>query len=177
MLTRPDGGDQALGEGIQQRARAAVASVVDPELPVVTLEHLGVLRSVEVTESGAVVVVLRPTYTGCPAVATMTTDVRRALAAAEFPDVEVRTDLGIWSSDDITAAGRAALRDHGMAPPGPAVREGPVDVVLLPAPPAPACPRCGSTSTRELSRHGPSLCTSLHVCSACAEPFEKVKER
>jgi ring-1,2-phenylacetyl-CoA epoxidase subunit PaaD len=161
---------------VLEQARAAVSGVVDPELPMLTLADLGVLRSVEVTD-GTVVVTLRPTYTGCPAMTTMTADVRLALAAAGFPHVEVRTDLTPWSSDDITAAGRAALQEHGIAPPGRGVPTGPVDVLLLAEPPAPACPRCGSPATRGLSRHGPSLCTSLHVCRSCAEPFEKVRER
>jgi ring-1,2-phenylacetyl-CoA epoxidase subunit PaaD len=157
------------------RAERAVAAVVDPELPMLTLADLGVVRSVDF-EDRRVVVTVTPTYTGCPATATIRTDLRLALAAAGFPDAEVRVQLAPpWSSDLITARGRAALRAHGIAPPGRVV-EGPVDLVLEDRPPAPACPRCGSRSTRELARFGATPCTSLHVCAGCREPFDKVKE-
>ena len=156
------------------RARAAAAAVVDPELPMLTLADLGVLRSVEV-EGGQLVVTITPTYTGCPAMATMRADLRLALAAAGYPDAEVRTTLSpAWSTDWISERGRRALQEHGIAPPGPARR--PVPLLLLERPPDPRCPRCGSAATRVVSRFGASLCTSQHVCADCAEPFDKVKE-
>jgi ring-1,2-phenylacetyl-CoA epoxidase subunit PaaD len=154
------------------RAEAAAAAVVDPELPMLTLAELGVLRSVAV-EDGRVVVTLTPTYSGCPALATMKADLRLALAAAGFAEVELRTVLApAWTTDWITPAGRAALAAHGIAPPAP----GPVFLGLLEAPPTPTCPRCGSPETRLVSRFGASACTSQHVCRSCGEPFDKVKE-
>ncbi len=169
--------------GDLSRAEMAVGSVVDPELPMLTLADLGVVRGVEIEPTGRVVVTLTPTYTGCPAVTTMRADVRLALAAAGFGDVEVRTALSpAWSTDWISERGRRALREHGIAPPAHVVSEpgdanGPaaVDLVLRPRPPAPACPRCGATATREVSRFGASACTSLHACTVCGEPFDQIK--
>ena len=158
-----------------ERARTAASTVVDPELPMLTLEQLGVLRSVEL-EAGRVVVTITPTYTGCPAMVTMKADLRLALAAAGFPDAEIRTTLSpAWSTDWISEEGRRALLEHGIAPPG---TTGPrtVRLQLLERPPDPACPRCGSHDTRVVSRFGASACTSQHVCRSCAEPFDKVKE-
>lgn len=158
------------------RARAAAGAVVDPELPMLTLADLGVLRDVTV-EGDTVVVTLTPTYTGCPALTTMKADVRLALADAGFPDSEVRVSLSpAWSTDWISERGRAALQVHGIAPPAPVARGGRTDLVLLPSPPVPTCPRCGSSATREVSRFGPTACTAQHVCADCGEPFEKVKE-
>ena len=158
-----------------ERAEAAAATVVDPELPMLTLADLGVLRSVEV-QDGRAVVTITPTYTGCPALVTMKADLRLSLAAAGFPDAEVRTTLApAWSTDWISAAGRRALQEHGIAPPGRVGRRV-VDLPLLERPPDPACPRCGSTDTRVVSRFGASACTSQHACRSCSEPFDKVKE-
>jgi ring-1,2-phenylacetyl-CoA epoxidase subunit PaaD len=156
-------------------ARDVVAQVVDPELPMVTLADLGVVRGVEL-EGDRVVVTLTPTYVACPATATMKADVRVALARAGFEDVEVRTALApAWSTDWITERGRRALAAHGIVPPGP-VPPGPVALTLTRQPEPPRCPQCDSPDTREVSRFGASPCTSFHVCSACGEPFDKVKE-
>ena len=158
-----------------ERARHAAGSVVDPELPMLTLADLGVLRSVEVDDS-RVAVTITPTYTGCPALATMRADLRLALAAAGFADVEIRTALApAWSTDWISEAGRRALHAHGIAPPAP-VGSGPVPLQLLERRPEPRCPRCGSGETHVVSRFGASPCTSQHRCGSCAEPFDKVKE-
>ena len=155
-------------------AREVVAEVVDPELPMVTLADLGVVRAVEL-EGRRVVVTLTPTYVACPATSTMKADVRVALARAGFEDVEVRTALApAWSTDWISERGRQALARHGIVPPGPVA--GPVPLSLTTRPEPPRCPQCGSPETREVSRFGASPCTSFHVCSACGEPFDKVKE-
>jgi ring-1,2-phenylacetyl-CoA epoxidase subunit PaaD len=157
-------------------ALAVAATVADPELPMLTLADLGVLREVE--ESGdRVVVSITPTYTGCPAMDTMRDDLEHALRAAGYRDVEIRTVLSpAWSSDWITDHGRAALAAAGIAPPGRAPMGGPVPLTLGPARHALTCPRCGSTDTTELSRFGATACRSLWRCRACAEPFEHVKE-
>ncbi len=158
-------------------ARAVAETVVDPELPMLTLRDLGVLREVCVRD-GTVFVDITPTYSGCPAVAEMRADVVSALQGAGFGHVEVRTALHPpWSSDDITEHGRRVLAEHGIAPPGPAPRRaaGPVPLRLGPAPPAVACPRCGSPDTAETSRFGSTACKALYRCRSCAEPFEHVK--
>ncbi|MGV9572300.1 1,2-phenylacetyl-CoA epoxidase subunit PaaD, partial [Streptomyces nigra] len=117
-----------------RRARHIAAQVPDPELPMLTLADLGVLRDVELTEDGTVVASLTPTYSGCPAMAEMRADVAARLRAAGYPRVEIRTVLDPpWTSDWITPAGRAKLAEHGIAPPGPAPRGGPVALVLSPA--------------------------------------------
>nr|WP_243742604.1 1,2-phenylacetyl-CoA epoxidase subunit PaaD [Actinorugispora endophytica] len=166
-------------DAAERRARAVAGSVPDPELPMLTLADLGVLRGVEVTADGTVRVSLTPTYSGCPALAEMGADVRRRLAEAGYGRVEVRTVLSpAWSSDWITERGRRALADHGVSPPGPAPARapGPVPLVLGPTRPAVRCPRCGSADTEELSRFGATSCRALWRCRACREPFEHFKE-
>ena len=156
--------------------RDVVAQVVDPELPMLTLDDLGVLRDVTVDDE-TVVVTLTPTYSGCPALATMRADVMVALRRAGFDDAEVRTSLTpAWTSDWISARGRDALAEHGISPPGPVVSTSSTIVDLgLPAVQV-ACPQCGATDTRELSHFGSTACRSLHTCRACGETFDHVKE-
>lgn len=160
-----------------RRARHIAARVPDPELPMLTLADLGVLRDVELTEDGTVVASLTPTYSGCPAMAEMRADVAARLRAAGYSRVEIRTVLDPpWTSDWITPAGRAKLAEHGIAPPGPAPRGGPVALVLSPTRHAVACPSCGSADTEETSRFAATSCKALWRCRACKEPFEYVKE-
>lgn len=149
-------------------ARAVVAAVPDPELPVVTIEDLGVLRDVRVEDDGHVVVEITPTYSGCPAMDAIRADVLGRLRAQGHDDVEVRLVLSpAWTTDWITDTGRTALREFGIAPPHPA---GPVALTL-----SVRCPRCGSPDTREISRFGSTACKSLWTCRSCLEPFDHVK--
>jgi ring-1,2-phenylacetyl-CoA epoxidase subunit PaaD len=144
---------------------AAVAAVPDPELPVLTIEELGILRGVEVAEGGRVVVTITPTYSGCPAMSAIESDIRSALAGADVSDVEVRTELSPpWTTDWMTDAARQKLAAAGIAPPGPTLLA--ISV---------RCPRCGSPDTHELSRFGATACQALWRCAACREPFEHVK--
>ncbi|MBB5954765.1 ring-1,2-phenylacetyl-CoA epoxidase subunit PaaD [Saccharothrix tamanrassetensis] len=156
-----------------------VASRVrDPELPVLTLADLGVLRDV-VVRDGRVVVTITPTYSGCPAVQEMGADLRRTLRAAGYEDVEVRLSLSpAWTTDWISDDGRRKLAEAGIAPPsriGP-LAAGPVPLNLVPPSRRVACPRCGSLRTTELSRFGSTACKALRRCADCAEPFEHIKE-
>ena len=168
------------GTAPQAIAWALAASVTDPELPVLTLADLGVLREVTVGDDGTVRVVLTPTYSGCPALATMRADVVRRLRSAGFPDVEVAVSLApAWSSDWITERGRRALRDSGTSPPGPAGDGGPraaVPLTLVPTRRAVRCPRCDSADTALTSEFGATACTALYRCRTCGEPFDHVKE-
>lgn len=159
-------------------AHNVAATVVDPELPMLTLADLGVLRSVEVSDDGHVVVAITPTYSGCPATATMRDDLVRALAEAGYDDVEVRVQLApAWSTDDLTEHGREQLRRHGLSAPGSAPRRtGSTPLTLGPVRRAVRCPRCGSADARLRSEFGPTACTALYACGDCAEPFEHMKE-
>jgi ring-1,2-phenylacetyl-CoA epoxidase subunit PaaD len=149
--------------------RGLVAAVPDPELPMITIAELGVLRDVRVETDGHVIVDITPTYSGCPAMDAIQADVRARLAAAGYEDVEVRLVLApAWTTDWITETGRAVLRRHGIAPPHPAGR--PVALRL-----SVRCPRCGSPEIRELSRFGSTACKALWRCEVCLEPFDHVK--
>jgi len=163
----------------ERRALQVAAEVPDPELPMVTLADLGVLRGVEVRPDGTVVAGLTPTYSGCPAIAEMRADVATRLRRAGFAHVEIRTVLDPpWSTDMITAEGRRKLREHGIAPPAPTQgREpGPVPLVLGATRQSVECPRCGSSDTQEASHFAATACKSLWRCRACLVPFEHVKE-
>jgi ring-1,2-phenylacetyl-CoA epoxidase subunit PaaD len=141
-----------------------------------TLADLGVLRSVEVDDQ-RVVVAITPTYSGCPAMATMRDDLVHRLRDAGFDDVRVRVELDpAWSSDWITERGRRALAEHGISPPGPAGPAGPVALRLLPTRRDLRCPRCGSAATEVTSEFGATACKALYRCTDCREPFEHVKE-
>jgi len=154
-------------------ALEVAAATPDPELPLLTIGELGILRDVHETADG-VVVTITPTYSGCPALREITADLTGRLTAAGYSRVELRTRLAPpWSSDWITAEGRAKLRAGGIAPPGPAPT-GPIRLTLGPRPAA-ACPRCGSTDTVSSAEFGATACKALHRCRACAEPFEAVK--
>ena len=158
--------------------RTVAESVADPELPMLTLADLGVLRDVETAPDGTVVVSITPTYSGCPAMDAMKVDLTRRLQRAGYGRVDVRTVLSPpWSTDDITPAGRRALAEHGIAPPGPAPRDdGPVLVALQPRPRQVDCPQCGSADTVLVSQFSSTACKALRRCSVCAEPFEHIKE-
>jgi ring-1,2-phenylacetyl-CoA epoxidase subunit PaaD len=151
------------------------AATPDPELPMVTIADLGILRAVD--EDGArVTVTITPTYSGCPAMREIAADVEYRLRCAGFPDVETRTQLApAWSSDWITADGRRKLLLAGIAPPSPAPRRtGPVPLTLG-VRAAATCPRCGSARTAQTAQFGSTACKSLHRCAVCGEPFESIK--
>ncbi|AOW95266.1 phenylacetate-CoA oxygenase subunit PaaJ [Rhodococcus sp. WMMA185] len=159
--------------------RRLAASVRDPEMPMLTLADLGVLRGVEERADGSVVVTITPTYSGCPAIATMRDDIERTLKEAGCPDVEVKTALTPpWSTDWISEEGRRKLRENGYSTPGPAPRRvsGPVPLTLVTKPREVQCPVCHSDNTRLDSEFGATLCKALYRCLDCLEPFDHVKE-
>ena len=162
-------------------------SVPDPELPVLTLQELGIVRAVHLRGTDRVEVELTPTYTGCPAVEAMSLDIQRALHAHGMREVTVRKVLlPAWSTDDITTEGRRKLREFGIAPPRTTRDPGPVTLELgrtrtltdeaAPAPEPIQCPHCGSTDTELLSRFSSTACKALRRCLACREPFDHFKE-
>ena len=158
-------------------ARAVAAAVPDPELPMVTVADLGILRDVA-TEGERLVVTITPTYSGCPALREIAHDLRRRLAASGFAEVDVRTALApAWSSDWITADGRRKLSAAGIAPPHAApARSGPVPLTLTgpgaSRSPARAAARRIPTRT---AAFGATACKALFRCESCREPFEHVK--
>ncbi|TYC06571.1 phenylacetate-CoA oxygenase subunit PaaJ [Micromonospora sp. WP24] len=156
--------------------REAAAAVVDPEIRVLTIDELGILRSVEEDPAtGRVVVTITPTYTGCPAMDVIRADIRRALNVAGHPDAEVRTvHSPAWSTDWISESGRAKLAAAGIAPPQPVRRPGVVPLTLTLTLTL-RCPRCGSPETEQLSRFGSTACKALWRCRSCSEPFDHLK--
>ncbi|MGH3121054.1 MAG: 1,2-phenylacetyl-CoA epoxidase subunit PaaD [Streptosporangiaceae bacterium] len=177
-------------------ARQIAEAVADPELPMLTLADLGILRDVA-AEDGHIVVTITPTYSGCPALAEIARDLQHRLTQAGFAGSTVRTQIApAWSSDWITPQGRRKLRAAGIAPPrpsanrpsanrpsangsaaaGPASR-GPVPLNLTAAPRGRvACPQCGSLDTVATAAFGSTACKALLRCDTCHEPFEYVKE-
>jgi ring-1,2-phenylacetyl-CoA epoxidase subunit PaaD len=156
-------------------AYEVAAAVPDPELPMLTLADLGILRAVT-QDGGTVIATITPTYSGCPAMREISHDVQHRLQQAGFADVTVRTQLApAWTSDWITADGHRKLAEAGIAPPGAApTRTGPVPLTLT-APRAITCPRCGSRHTTQTAAFSATACKSLHRCDDCREPFEHVK--
>jgi ring-1,2-phenylacetyl-CoA epoxidase subunit PaaD len=164
--------------------RAVVAAVPDPEVPVLTIDDLGILRDVSVRDDGHVDVTITPTYSGCPAMEAIRADVTGALAEHGHHDVDVTLVLSpAWTTDWMSAEGRRKLLEYGIAPPAPrphhggdraqgdgADGSGPVPLTL-----SLRCPQCGSPDTRELSRFGSTACKSLWVCNTCREPFDHFK--
>jgi ring-1,2-phenylacetyl-CoA epoxidase subunit PaaD len=175
-----DGGAESGGVAarILERARRIAESVPDPELPMLTLADLGILRDVTV-DGDHVIVSLTPTYSGCPAMHEMRRDVAGRLAAAGFASADVRTVLSPpWSTELISATGRAKLAEAGIAPPRShrGVPAGPVPLTLFAPGPPVDCPVCGSGDTERTAAFSGTACKDLHRCRACGEPFEHVKE-
>jgi len=155
---------------LQERALQAVSQVCDPEIPVLTIADLGVLRDVRV-EDGRVEVAITPTYSGCPAMSTIQLDIEVALEQAGIHGGRVRLVLSpAWTTDWMTEDGRRKLREYGIAPPGRGAGRRALfgrDQV--------ECPVCGSADTALLSEFGSTSCKALWRCKACREPFDYFK--
>lgn len=144
-----------------------VARVEDPELPFVTIEDLGILRGVDVDDTGGVIVTITPTYSGCPATEVIRDSICEALRRAGHHRAEVRMVFSPpWTTDDITPEGRRKLEAGGIAPPRRLLA---LDRPIL-------CPRCRTASSRLVSEFGSTACKALRVCESCAEPFDHFKE-
>lgn len=182
--------DTAMADSLEQQARprpseeraAAVwdvaATVLDPELPVLTIEDLGILRDARIEvvdgpdgEVETAVVTITPTYSGCPAMDTMADDVTAALAGAGYPGARVEFVLSpAWTTDWMSQAGRDKLTEYGITPPTGNAAAGKVHLQM-----AVKCPQCNSLKTRELARFGSTSCKALYQCQACQEPFDYFK--
>jgi ring-1,2-phenylacetyl-CoA epoxidase subunit PaaD len=155
---------------VRTRAWDVAATVVDPEIPVLTIEDLGVLRSVH-EHRDSVRVELTPTYSGCPAIDAMRDDVRTALQGAGYREVDVRMVLSpAWTTDWMTAEGKRKLRDYGITPPNAHSTDGRTVLRM-----AVKCPRCDSLDTVEIARFGSTSCKALYECRSCLEPFDFFK--
>jgi ring-1,2-phenylacetyl-CoA epoxidase subunit PaaD len=158
----------------RQRAWDIAATVVDPEIPVLSIADLGILRDVAVAGEH-VKVTITPTYSGCPAMDAIRDDVKTAFAKEGYQDVEVDLVLSpAWSTDWMTEAGKQKLQEYGIAPPTgkshAARHAGPIRLTM-----AVKCPQCASLNTKELTRFGSTSCKALYVCQDCKEPFDYFK--
>lgn len=158
----------------QQRAWDIAATVVDPEIPVLTIADLGILRNVDV-QGNSVTVTITPTYSGCPAMDAIRDDVYAAFKKEGYQDVHVDLVLApAWTTDWMTEAGKQKLQEYGIAPPTGHSKagghSGPVRLSL-----AVKCPQCNSLNTKELTRFGSTSCKALYVCQDCKEPFDYFK--
>lgn len=163
---RPTAGDA-------RRVWDIAASVLDPEVPVLTIEDLGVLRSADVV-GGVAQLTITPTYSGCPAMDAIRDDVVSALDAAGYPGARVRLVLSpAWTTDWMSEDGKRKLAEYGIAAPtgtAAVAHGGPIRVKM-----SVKCPQCGSLDTRELSHFGSTSCKALYSCQACQEPFDYFK--
>jgi len=155
---------------LRERAMAAAAHVVDPEIPVLSIVDLGVLRAVDV-EGGTVRVAITPTYSGCPAMHMIELSLAAALRAAGIENFRIETVLSpAWTTDWLSDEGRRKLHAFGIAPPaGAASRR------ALFGADAVACPRCGSAETERIAEFGSTACKALYRCRQCREPFDYFK--
>jgi ring-1,2-phenylacetyl-CoA epoxidase subunit PaaD len=159
--------------GRLEAAWEVLRQVPDPEVPVISLCELGIVRDLHET-AGGLEVVLTPTYSGCPATELIADLVREALAA--FGEIEITMQRApAWTTDWITPAGRTKLKDYGIVPPGPVAGAQPVRLVHRNALTRLACPRCGAETTEKLSAFGTTACKAMYRCLACREPFEYFK--
>ena len=156
---------------LRQRAWDAASAVVDPEIPVLTIADLGVLREVTLRDDGGVEVAITPTYSGCPAMNMIAFEVEIALERAGFANASVRTVLSpAWTTDWMSEDGRRKLKDYGIAPPLPASsRRALFGIQQV------QCPQCGSQDTELLSEFGSTSCKALWRCRSCREPFDYFK--
>ncbi|WP_322031762.1 1,2-phenylacetyl-CoA epoxidase subunit PaaD [Paraburkholderia sp. J76] len=180
---------QATADHALARAWEVLESVPDPEIPVVSIRELGILRDVRRADDGQIEVVITPTYSGCPAMSQIAEDVAHALDAAALAPYRIATTLTpAWTTDWITDEAREKLRAYGIAPPAadscgncgsaPQPAEQPITFIAKPKPkplPAPACPHCGSKHTERLAQFGSTACKALYRCIDCREPFDYFK--
>lgn len=150
-----------IGEQVPGHVLEALDSVADPEIPVLTIRDLGILRGIRI-EEGVVVVTITPTYSGCPAMIDIRDSIEIALQKAGVGKFNIETSLSpAWTTDWMSEAGRKKLNEYGIAPPGRAS-----EVV---------CPQCGSDDTNLISEFGSTSCKALRQCNSCLEPFDHFK--
>ena len=162
-------------ESVVETFWKALEGVPDPEVPVLSVVDLGVIRDIRVDAAGGVEVDITPTYSGCPAMREIESGVEAALRSAGASSVQLKTVFSpAWTTDWISADARERLRTYGIAPPGPAPEEQTL-IPLLRRAASVRCPFCASLRTDERSHFGSTACKSIHFCSDCSQPFEHFK--
>ena len=164
----------APGRATRDALLAVLDDVMDPEVPVLSVRELGIVRDVEVDDDGAVTVTVTPTYSGCPAIRVIEQDIVAALALAGYPGARIRTTYApAWTTDWIAPEAKAKLKAYGIAPPGRAESGGLVQLLRRRA--AVQCPYCDSWETELRSEFGSTACKSVCWCRDCRQPFEEFK--
>ena len=147
--------------------------VKDPEVPVLSILDLGIVREVQINEQGELTIKITPTYSGCPAMDAIGMNIRMALAGRGFPKVNIEMQLSpAWTTDWMSTAGRQKLKEYGIAPPGRLSKN---SLALFEEDDTIACPRCESADTRLVSNYGATSCKAMYQCNTCHEPFEHFK--
>ena len=158
---------------LKDKIWSVLENVCDPEIPVLSVLDLGIVRDVIVQNDGLIEVVITPTYTGCPAMNVIATNIKFELLGHGFRKVKVTEILSpAWTTDWMTESGKQKLKDYGIAPPQTQAR---MDKLLFQEHPAVSCPQCGSENTELLSEFGSTACKSLMRCLDCLEPFDYFK--
>ncbi|MFT3779363.1 MAG: phenylacetate-CoA oxygenase subunit PaaJ [Ottowia sp.] len=176
-LQRPTGERQQLSESEQSALWSALDELTDPEIPVVTLREMGIVRALRRADDGVLEVVITPTYSGCPAMEQIHDDIVARLAQGGVAARVVTQLAPAWTTDWMTAAAREKLRAYGIAPPHTgalAPGEAPIHFATRPRTAVP-CPLCGSANTTETSHFGSTACKALYRCLDCMEPFDHFK--
>jgi ring-1,2-phenylacetyl-CoA epoxidase subunit PaaD len=153
-------------------------SIPDPEIPVISICDLGIVREVSAGDGERADIVITPTYSGCPAMQVIEDDIRAKLIAGGFKDVRIKTALSpAWTTDWMTESGKAKLASYGIAPPTHKVTGDGAAIVRFVSRrhAGPACPQCGSHQTERLSEFGSTACKALYRCLECREPFDYFK--
>ncbi len=152
--------------------RTILSSVCDPEIPVLTIEDLGIIRNID-TSGQRLIITITPTYSGCPAMTMIEVDMRTALLSANILDFEIKTTLSPpWTTDWISENGLKKLKDYGIAPPEKSLTS---KLALFSKYAEVACPQCGSKETEMVSRFGSTACKAMYKCLECKEPFDYFK--
>ena len=156
-----------------EQLRNILSKVLDPEVPVLSVLDLGIVRDAKVREDGEVDVVITPTYTGCPAMDMISAGIRMELLANGYKEIHIKTVLSpAWTTDWMTEEGKMKLKEYGIAPPNPKQQ---VCKQELFADEVVQCPHCGSYQTRKISEFGSTACKALYKCRECEEPFDYFK--
>jgi ring-1,2-phenylacetyl-CoA epoxidase subunit PaaD len=160
---------------ILHQVNVLLDQVTDPEIPVLTIRDLGIVRDVQLDDQGRVEVSITPTYTGCPAMDVIAFDIRLKLAEAGCKDVQIKQVLQpSWTTDWMSESGKEKLKAYGIAPPEKKSSSR-IGRMLFEEDAVSACPRCGSSDTVLLSNFGSTACKALYQCQQCKEPFDHFK--